>query len=120
MSNREEKEAAAGEAAEKKADAAAPKAGTGKLTLFNHSKNPYHLGTNPDGTPRVFHVGKSLECKDQAEYDALRVYKGMSTTAQVAPGLTVHIQSLNDKIAAQAEEIEALKKQNEKFGGKGR
>lgn len=111
MAKTEEKEAPAVE--EKKA-------ATGKLMLFNHSKNPYHLGTNPDGTQRVFQVGKSLECKDQAEYDFLKNYKGVSTTAQVAPGLSVHIQSLNDKISAQAEEIAALKEQNSKFAGKGK
>lgn len=89
-----------------------------KLTLFNHSKNPYHLGTNPDGTARIFRVGQSMECKDQAEYDALKNYKGVGTTAMVAPGLSAHIQTLNDKIAAQQEEIVELRKLNEKFQDK--
>lgn len=91
------------------------KGSTEKLILFNHSKNPYNLGKNEDGTQRVFRIGESMECKDEAEFKALRNYKGVSTTKQVAPGLSAHVQSLNDKISAQQEEIEALRKQNEKF-----
>ncbi len=97
-----------------------PKGSTEKLILFNHSKNPYNLGKNEDGSVRWFRVGDSMECKDKAEYDMLKNYKGISTTKQVAPGLSAHVQSLNDKIASQQEEIDALRKQNEKFQTKGK
>lgn len=86
-----------------------------KLILFNHSRNPYNLGKDAKGEVRWFRVGDSIECKDQAEFDMLRNYKGVSTTKQVSPTLSAHVQTLNDKISAQQEEIEALKKQNEKF-----
>jgi hypothetical protein len=95
-----------------------PAKGAGKLTLFNHSRNPYHLGKNADGTERWFRIGKSIECVDQKEYDMLKNYKGVATTQQVAPGLQAHVQNLQEKIAAQNEEIAELKKQAEKFQDK--
>ncbi len=89
-----------------------------KLILFNHSRNPYNLGKNEDGSVRWFKVGESIECKDKAEYDMLRNYKGVSTTKQVSPNLAAHVQSLNDQIAELKEKNAALEKQNEKFKGK--
>lgn len=87
----------------------------GKLILFNHSKNPYILGKNPDGSRRMFKIGDSIECKDQTEFDRLRTYRGVSTTGQVAPSLHAHVTRLeSEKVAAQ-EEIAELKKRLEKF-----
>ncbi len=116
--SKEELEQEAGEAEEKKAESRASKAG--KLVLFNHSKNPYELGKNEDGTRRMFLVGSSIECKDQAEYDMLRNYRGVGTTAQVAPNLQAHVDSLQEKINTQASENAELKKQLEKFQAKGK
>ncbi len=120
MSNKEEKEAAAGEAVERKADAAAPKGGGAKLVLFNHSKNPYHLKNGPNGEKRLFEVGSQIECVDQAEYDFLKNYKGVATSQQVAPSLQNHIVKLETEKADLQSEVETLKKQLEKFQGKGK
>jgi len=87
----------------------------GKLILFNHSRNPYHLGKNADGSQRIFAVGESIECIDQAEYDMLKNYKGVGTTQQVAPSLQAHVSKLESEKAALTDEVEALRKQLEKF-----
>lgn len=87
----------------------------GKLVLFNHGRNPFFLGKNADGSKRMFEVGQSLECKDQAEYDRLKQYKGVVTTQQVAPALQSHVTNLETQIQQQKEELDTLRKQNEKF-----
>ncbi len=87
----------------------------GKLILFNHSKNPYLLGKNADGTKRIFAVGESIECKDQAEYDQLRAYRGVSTTAQVAPGLNTYVAKLEAEKAELQQRVAELESQQEKF-----
>ncbi len=91
-----------------------------KLMLFNHSRNPFNLGKNEDGTVRWFLVGHSMECKDKAEYDLLRNYKGVSTTKQVSPGLDAHVQSLRSEINEKNALIEEQRKRLEKFESKGK
>jgi hypothetical protein len=124
-STKERDEALAGEAAEK--DAA--KSSSGKLLLFNQSKNPYHLKDGPpwvekevDGkkvkvgtTKRIFHIGASIECLDQEEYDMLSNYKGVGTTKQVAPSLDGRIRQLESEKSVLADEVAALKSQLAKF-----
>lgn len=102
------------------AEKTADKPSTEKLVLFNHSRNPYHLQNGPDGEKRRFEVGASLECLDKAEYDMLKNYKGISTTAQAAPGLSAHIDRLTAEKNAAVEEVADLKKQLEKFQSKGK
>ena len=103
--------------AEKEVEKPAERA-TGKLLLFNHSKNPYHLGKNPDGSERWFRQGASMDCKDQAEYDFLKNYKGVGTTQQVAPGLQAHVQQLETEKTALKDEVADLRKQLEKYQDK--
>lgn len=92
----------------------------GKLVLFNHSRNPFVLGKNADGTRRMFHVGSSIECKDQAEYDQLRAYRGITTTAQVAPTLQAHVDKLEAEKATLTGRVAELEEQLEKFKTKGK
>lgn len=90
----------------------------GKLILFNHSRNAYILGKNEDGSRRMFAIGASMECKDQAEFDRLKNYKGVSTTAQVAPSLQGHISRLETEKNELQEKVASLEKQLEKFAKK--
>ncbi len=90
----------------------------GKLILFNNSRNAYILGKNEDGSRRMFAIGASIECKDQAEYDRLRGYRGVSTTAQVAPGLNAHLGKLESEKAELQEKVASLEKQLEKYTSK--
>ncbi len=116
-SSKEEKEAMAGEAVEKHTPA---KAAGGKLILFNQSKNPYHLKPGPNGEKRLFAVGTQIEALDQAEYDFLRNYKGVGTTAQVAPSLQNVISKLESDKAALEAEVADLRAYKEKFDKKGK
>ncbi len=93
----------------------AEKKAAGKLILFNHSRNPYILGKNEDGSRRMFAIGASIECKDQAEYDMLRNYRGVTTAAQQAPALNAHVSQLESEKAALIEERDSLREQLEKF-----
>ena len=113
------------------AEKTAEKTYTDKFVLFNHSRNPFHLKDGPpydvvDGKPttkgvkRRFEVGASLECLDQAEYDLLKGYKGVSTTAQAAPGLSSHIERLTAEKNAAIDEVADLKRRLEKFESKGK
>lgn len=98
---------------------------SGKLLLFNHSRNPFHLKPAPvkEGeTPvkRVWPVGAPLECIDQAEYDQMKQYKGVGTTQQVAPTLQAAVIRLEQEKAALLDEKADLLKQLEKFQSKGK
>lgn len=100
---------------ERPVEKSAEAAPSGKLILFNYSKNPYHLKDGPNGEKRIFAVGSSLECADRAEYDQLKKYKGMNTTQQFAPGLNTHIIKLEAEKAALVDEVAELKKQVERY-----
>ncbi len=86
-----------------------------KLVLFNHGRNPFDLGKNPDGSRRMFNVGESMECIDKAEYDRLKAYKGVGTTQQIAPSLQAHVLQLEAEKAALKEEVESLRERAEKL-----
>ncbi len=96
--------------AEKHAEKSAEKQ-SAKLILFNHSKNPFTLKDGPNKEKRTLKVGQSIECLDQTEYDQLRKYRGVGTTAQVSPDLGRYVVDLESQVTSLKEEIADLKKQ---------
>ena len=67
---------------------------SGKLTLWNYSRNPHELRKGPEGERRTLPVGGSIECLDQAEFDQLKKYTGMRTSQMVAPAMSATIAEL--------------------------
>src|SRR4051812_5071804 len=88
---------------------------SGKLTLWNYSKNPHVLRDGPNGEKRSLPVGGSIEALDDKEFEQLKKYPGFRTSAMVAPGMSATIDQLESKIEDQKAEIAELKKANDKY-----